>query len=138
LSHQSHLWVVQTRLGGQELSHHRYLIAAPLYHMNALSLTQHATAAHATIVLLPQFTARGYIDAIERYRCTWLTGVPPMMAMMVNDKERLARADLSSVQSIRMGSAPVIRALIGALNANFPRAAITNPSRTPDGSPVVF
>src|SRR5205085_5948500 len=28
LSHQSHLWVVQARLGGQDLSQHRYLIAA--------------------------------------------------------------------------------------------------------------
>src|SRR5262249_55908618 len=37
LSHQSHLWVVETRLGGQDLSRHRFLIAAPLYHMNALA-----------------------------------------------------------------------------------------------------
>src|SRR5271156_4300333 len=32
LSHQSHLWVVETRLT-QDFSHHRYLVAAPLYHM---------------------------------------------------------------------------------------------------------
>ena len=40
LSHQSHLWVVETRLSGQDLSGQRYLIAAPLYHMNALALAQ--------------------------------------------------------------------------------------------------
>ena len=40
LSHQSHIWVVETRLGTQDLSHHRYLIAAPLYHMNALALAK--------------------------------------------------------------------------------------------------
>ena len=40
LSHQSHIWVVETRLAGQDLSRHRYLIAAPLYHMNALALSQ--------------------------------------------------------------------------------------------------
>src|SRR6266545_1353481 len=28
LSHQSHIWVVETRLDGQDLSRHRYLIAA--------------------------------------------------------------------------------------------------------------
>ena len=39
LSHQSHIWVVETRLEGQDLARHRYLIAAPLYHMNALALT---------------------------------------------------------------------------------------------------
>ena len=39
------------------LERHRYLIAAPLYHMNALALAKLACAAHATIVLLPQFSA---------------------------------------------------------------------------------
>ena len=39
LSHQSHIWVVETRLA-PDLERHRYLIAAPLYHMNALALSQ--------------------------------------------------------------------------------------------------
>lgn len=138
LSHQSHLWVVETRLGGQDLSHHRYLIAAPLYHMNALALVQLATAAHASVVLLPQFRAVEYINAIERYRCTWLTGVPPMMAMMLREKDQLARADLSSVQFIRMGSAPVSESLMSALKAAIPRASITNAYGTTEAGPVVF
>jgi long-chain acyl-CoA synthetase len=138
LSHQSHLWVVEIRLGAQDLSHHRYLIAAPLYHMNALALVQLATAAHAGVVLLPQFRAIEYIAAIERYRCTWLTGVPPMMAMMLREKEHLARADLSSVQFIRMGSAPVGEGLMAALKAAIPRASITNAYGTTEAGPVVF
>jgi long-chain acyl-CoA synthetase len=84
LSHQSHIWVVETRLTG-DLERHRYLIAAPLYHMNALALAKLACAAHATIVLLPQFTAPAYIEAIGRDRCTWLTAVPPMIAMMLRE-----------------------------------------------------
>ena len=75
LSHD-HLWVVRTRLEGQDVARHRLLVAAPLYHMNALALAKFACAAHATIVLLPQFTAPAYIEAIERFRCTWLTAVP--------------------------------------------------------------
>ena len=69
LSHQSHIWVVETRLA-PDLDRHRYLIAAPLYHMNALALAKLACAAHATIVLLPRFEARAYIEAIGRYRPT--------------------------------------------------------------------
>lgn len=138
LSHQSHLWVVETRLGAQDLSHHRYLIAAPLYHMNALALVQLATAAHASVILLPQFRAGEYIAAIARYRCTWLTGVPPMMAMMLREKEQLARADLSSVQFIRMGSAPVSESLMAALKTAIPRASITNAYGTTEAGPVVF
>jgi acyl-CoA synthetase (AMP-forming)/AMP-acid ligase II len=56
LSHQSHIWVVETRLS-PDLERHRYLIAAPLYHMNALALAKLSCAAHATIVLLPKFEA---------------------------------------------------------------------------------
>jgi acyl-CoA synthetase (AMP-forming)/AMP-acid ligase II len=137
LSHQSHLWVVKTRLNA-DLKRHRYLIAAPLYHMNALALSQLATAAHATIVLLPQFTAPAYVDAIDRYRCTWLTAVPPMIAMMLREGERLSHADLSSVEFVRMGSAPVSEALMAALKHALPKATITNAYGTTEGGPVVF
>ena len=90
LSHQSHIWVVETRLA-PDLERHRYLIAAPLYHMNALALAKLACAAHATIVLLPQFEAKAYIEAIGHYRPTWLTAVPPMIAMMLREPETLAQ-----------------------------------------------
>jgi len=137
LSHQSHLWVVEVRLG-QDLARHRYLIAAPLYHMNALALAKLACAAHATIVLLPQFTARDYIAAIARWRCTWLTAVPPMIAMMLRESELMARTDLTSVEFVRMGSAPVSQSLMRALELALPRAAVTNAYGTTEAGPVVF
>jgi acyl-CoA synthetase (AMP-forming)/AMP-acid ligase II len=137
LSHQSHIWVVETRLPG-ELVRHRYLIAAPLYHMNALALAKLACAAHATIVLLPQFTAAAYIEAIGRHRCTWLTAVPPMIAMMLREKELLARTDLKSVEYIRMGSAPVSHALMEALRRALPHVSVTNAYGTTEAGPVVF
>jgi long-chain acyl-CoA synthetase len=137
LSHQSHIWVVETRLA-PDLDRHRYLIAAPLYHMNALALSLLACAAHATNVLLPQFTARAYIDAIERYRATWLTAVPPMIAMMLREKELLAHTDLSSVEFIRMGSAPVSASLMEAIHHALPHAAVTNAYGTTEAGPVVF
>ncbi len=137
LSHQSHIWVVETRLD-RDLSRHRFLIAAPLYHMNALALSQLACAAHATIVLLPQFTAPAYIEAIGRYRATWLTAVPPMIAMMLRERELLARTDLSSVALVRMGSAPVSQSLMQALHALLPQAVVNNAYGTTEAGPVVF
>jgi long-chain acyl-CoA synthetase len=137
LSHQSHIWVVETRLA-PGLDRHRYLIAAPLYHMNALALSKLACAAHATIVLLPQFNARGYIEAIGRYRCTWLTAVPPMIAMMLREKDLLAATDLSSVEFIRMGSAPVSQSLMQAIHTALPKASVTNAYGTTEAGPVVF
>src|ERR1700736_3768355 len=138
LSHQGHIWVVETRLGGEDLSRHRYLIAAPLYHMNALALSKLACAAHAAIVLLPQFTARAYIEATQRYRCTWLTAVPPMIAMILREQELLARSDLSRVEFIRMGSAPVSASLIAAIRRALPQASVTNAYGTTEAGPVVF
>ncbi len=137
LSHQSHIWVVQTRLA-PGLDRHRYLIAAPLYHMNALALAKLACAAHATIVLLPQFSARDYIAAIGRYRATWLTAVPPMIAMMLRETALLAHTDLSSVEFVRMGSAPVSASLMAALHEALPQASVTNAYGTTEAGPVVF
>jgi long-chain acyl-CoA synthetase len=138
LSHQSHVWVVETRLAERDLSRQRYLIAAPLYHMNALALAQLAIAGYSTIVLLPSFTAQSYIKAIGQYRCTWLTAVPPMIAMMLREVELLAATDLSSVELVRMGSAPVSQSLMSSLKRTLPQAAITNAYGTTEGGPVVF
>jgi long-chain acyl-CoA synthetase len=137
LSHQSHIWVVETRLT-PGLERQRYLIAAPLYHMNALALAKLACAAHATIVLLPQFSARAYIEAIGRYRASFLTAVPPMIAMMLRETDLLACTDLSSVAFVRMGSAPVSASLMAALRATLPHAAVTNAYGTTEAGPVVF
>jgi long-chain acyl-CoA synthetase len=137
LSHQSHIWVVETRLA-PGLDRHRFLIAAPLYHMNALALSKLACAAHATIVLLPQFNARSYLAAIGTYRATWLTAVPPMIAMMLREHELLAQTELSSVEFVRMGSAPVSASLLRSLRQALPQASVTNAYGTTEAGPVVF
>jgi long-chain acyl-CoA synthetase len=138
LSHQSHIWVVQQRMAALDMSRHRFLIAAPLYHMNALAMSQLAHAAHATVILLPQFSTQLYLTAIEDYRCTWLTAVPPMIAMILNDRERLATTDLSSVEYLRMGSAPVSQSLMNAIHRALPKASVTNAYGTTEAGPVVF
>jgi acyl-CoA synthetase (AMP-forming)/AMP-acid ligase II len=138
LSHRGHLWVVRTRMAGQDLSRHRFLIAAPLYHMNALALSFLTIAAGATAVLMPQFTALGYLDAIERHRCTWLTAVPPMIAMLLREAEAVSSTDLSSVELLRMGSAPVGPKLLDAIHESMPGVTVMNAFGTTEGGPVVF
>jgi len=138
LSHASHIWVVERRLKGQDVSSQRFLIAAPLYHMNALALTKLAVAGYAAVVMLPQFVASTYIKAIERFRCTWLTAVPPMIAMILREQDRLRQTDLSSVQFVRMGSAPVSAKLAADLHRMLPEAKVTNAYGTTEAGPVVF
>lgn len=138
LSHQSHLWVVEERRRGVPLSMQRILVAAPLYHMNALAVSQAAFAQHNTIVMLPSFTTQSYIRAIGAHRCTAITSVPTMVAMMLQEEPLLRATDLSSVNGVRMGSAPVSVALMDAAHRLFPNAAVTNGYGTTEAGPIVF
>jgi len=138
LSHDAQRWVLEMRLRPGTIEHHRTLIAAPLYHMNALALSHMMFAGHASMVMMPQFRVKPYIDAVGRFRCTWLTSVPPMIAMMLDDKEAMAGADFSSVMNLRMGSAPVSEVLLEEIERIFPDAKIMNVYGTTEGSPIVF
>ncbi len=138
LSHASHLWVLEMRRRAPDAGGQRVLVAAPLYHMNALAVCQSALAQHDEIVLLPGFDVPTWIDTIGQYHPTALTSVPTMMAMMLRDPERLRRTDLSSVTAIRMGSAPIAASLHEAIRALFPNAAIANGYGTTEAGPIVF
>ncbi len=61
-----------------------------------------------------------------------------MIAMMLRERDLLARTDLSSVEFVRMGSAPVSLSLMAALRAALPGAALTNAYGTTEAGPVVF
>ena len=138
LTHAGHLWVVQVRIDPPPDPDHKVLVAAPLYHMNGLAMCKLAVAGHLTIVLMPQFTAQGYIQAIDDYCVTWLTSVPTMLAMVSRERELLARTDLSSVRIVRMGSAPVSQKLYDDLREIFPNALITNGYGTTEGGPACY
>ena len=138
LSHRSHLWVLEMRAATRPSPGLRYLVAAPLYHMNALSMCQTALATGGTIVLLPSFTAASYIDAAARYRTQALTAVPTMIAMMLRERELMAQADLSCVTSLRVGSAPLTTTLIEQIRVAFPNVALTNGYGTTEAGPIVF
>jgi acyl-CoA synthetase (AMP-forming)/AMP-acid ligase II len=138
LSHESHLWALLARKRRPIAGQHRTLVAAPLYHMNGLC-TCHATFwQHDTVVLLPGFTAASYLAAIETWRCTTLTSVPTMIAMVLRERALLARTDVSSVGFVRMGSAPVTQALLDGARAAFPDADIGIVYGTTEAGPVVF
>ncbi len=138
LSHQGHLWAVRTRLRGGPYDKDLLVVAAPLFHMNALGTSKFIFAAGASMVLLPQFDARRYLEAIGRFGVTWLTSVPTMLAMAMREKETLARTELSRVHYVRMGSAPSTQKLIDDIRGWFPQAVVSNAYGTTEAGPVVF
>ncbi|MFI5000802.1 MAG: class I adenylate-forming enzyme family protein [Reyranellales bacterium] len=138
LSHYSHIWAMTVRARWPGAPGQRSLVAAPLYHMNGLASCQATFSQGDTIVLLPQFTTKGYIEAAAKYKVNFLTSVPTMIAMMLRERELLARTDLSSVSVVRMGSAPLTQSLIDQTRAVFPKALIANAYGTTEAGPVVF
>lgn len=138
LTHEGHIWVVNVRINPPPDADHRVLVAAPLYHMNGLAMCKLAVGGHLTIVLMPQFDAKAYIEAIGQYGVTWLTSVPTMLAMVARERETLARTDLSSVRIARMGSALVSQKLYDDLREIFPNALITNGYGTTEGGPSCY
>lgn len=138
LSHYSHLWAISQRKRRPAPPSQRVLVAAPLYHMNGLAMCQTTFSHGDTIVLLPQFTTRGYVEAAAKHRVAFLTSVPTMIAMMLRDRELLAKHDLSAVEAVRMGSAPITQALIDQVRQVFPNAVISNGYGTTEAGPVVF
>ena len=139
LSHDGQLWAVRSRVeAGRDLDRERFIVAAPLFHMNALGTGKVVFAAHGAIILLPQFDARRYVEAIGRFGVTFLTSVPTMLALILRETDTLSRTDLSSVRAVRMGSAPTTQQLIDAVKKAFPGAAVSYIYGTTEAGPVMF
>ena len=112
------------------------LVAAPLYHKNALNAIKQGLTAGAKLPLLPQFDADRYIDAIGKYHCTVISGVPTMTSMVLAKKDRLATTDVSSVRTVMMGSAQASRQIFDELHHYFPHAEALVVYGVTEGGPV--
>lgn len=139
LSHEGQLWAVRRRISARaSFADECLIVAAPLFHMNALISAKFALAAHASLVLLPQFDAKNFIGAIGTFGVTWVTSVPTMMAMVVREAEALAAIDTSKVRYVRMGSAPATHQLYDAVHMAFPNASVAGGYGTTEAGPIVF
>jgi acyl-CoA synthetase (AMP-forming)/AMP-acid ligase II len=61
-----------------------------------------------------------------------------MIALVAQEADLLARTDVSSVQHVAMGSAPLTQALIDKVKTLFPGAQVTNGYGTTEAGPVAF
>ena len=96
LSHGGQIWNADMMRKAKLVDHtERALIAVPLFHKNAMAgAVKPFLLAGGSVVILPGFDARAVIQAIERYRVTYLTGVPAMYKMILAEKGVLTRHDV--------------------------------------------
>ncbi len=112
------------------------LVAAPLYHKNALNAIKQGLTAGAQLALMPQFNVERYIEAIGRYRATVISGVPTMMSMLLTRRDLMSKIDTSSVRTVMMGSAPSSSQLLIELKHAFPNAESLVVYGVTEGGPV--
>lgn len=138
LSHDGQLWALSTRTSGALNESDRYVIAQPLFHMNGLFAIKTIFATNASVVLLPSFETRSYIEAIAAYKVTAATAVPTMWARVVKETELLGQRDISSVRRLMLGSAPMTMGLWDKIKQALPNVTISIGYGTTEAGPAVF
>jgi long-chain acyl-CoA synthetase len=126
LTHQGMLWSIRSTqelwpMAPSEIG----LVAVPLFHKNAMRGTiKPAFYAGASVVLMPRFDARAFLEAAASYKATFAGGVPAIFSMLLEQDELLSSLDLSSLNLFAIGSAVVPGELIGALERAFPSVKV--------------
>ena len=97
---------------------------APFAHVMGFVITMaSALASGATLVTLAQFAFEPYLELVERHRATVLIGPPPVMAALAGHPAADAR-DLSSVELVVAGGAPVPAEIARAVGERLPGAVV--------------
>lgn len=99
----------------------RALGVMPLYHINGQIVSAVAPLVHGGSVVMPhRFGASGYWELVSRYRCTWISMVPTMMAYLLNGFDpREKGLSIEQVKFCRSASSPLPPDVQRAFEAKF-------------------
>ncbi|KAG4078947.1 hypothetical protein HA402_010899 [Bradysia odoriphaga] len=98
----------------------------PLYHIYGCEVLVCAMATNpGKIILLQQFEEKSFLSSIEKYRCSHLFLVPPLMVFLAKN-ENVDKFDFSAVRAIHCGAAPLSKATEDAVKKrlNIPNLEI--------------
>ena len=110
LTHAGQLWwirAVQRYWPGDPSA--RALAAVPLYHKNAMAgAIKPLLHAGGSVVILPNFEPRRFLETLSKYRCTQAGGVPAVFTRLLQHRDlieqpRFLRADVAQA---RLGAGP--------------------------------
>ena len=114
----------------------RGLVAAPLYHKNAMAgAVKPLLLAGGSVVVMNGFEPDAVLAAVEEYDVTYLTGVPAMYKLLL-DSDALPETDVSSVDWAMCGSDNVPASLHEEFRDAFDASMLESYGLT-EGGPVV-
>ena len=97
----------------------RMLLSAPLHHVAAISSLLSSIYSGRTVVVLPQFDAADWLAAVEKHRVTSAFVVPTMLSRIISQPD-IADRDLSSLELVTYGAAPMPPTVIRRALELFP------------------
>ncbi|GMJ10599.1 OPC-8:0 CoA ligase1 [Hibiscus trionum] len=103
-----------------------YICTVPMFHIYGFgAFAIGKLTAGSKVVILSKFDMHEMLSAIEKYRVTCLPLVPPILLKLVKDADMIRKKyDLSSLQSIVCGGAPLSKDLINRFLEKFPTVEI--------------
>jgi acyl-CoA synthetase (AMP-forming)/AMP-acid ligase II len=116
--------VRQVNRGLRLTSRDTVLAVAPFFHIMGFMATLAAPlASGATVVTMPRFDLEGFLTLVQRHRVTVLVVPPPVMRALAGHP-LVDAYDLSSVELVVSGGAPLGADLQRAVAARVPGAAV--------------
>lgn len=95
----------------------------PMFHIFGLMVTVANLARGSTVVMLPRFDFLAMLEAIQKYRITATPLVPPILLLMIK-QDVVLKYDMSSLQNIGCGAAPLGEDLLARCALRFPNAKL--------------
>ncbi|XP_056845090.1 OPC-6:CoA ligase isoform X3 [Raphanus sativus] len=126
ISSHKNLTAYVARMLTEKSMHGTFICTVPMFHTYGLLTFAMATVAiGSTVVILPRFELNDMMAAVEKYRATTLTLVPPVLVAMVNEADSMkAKYDLSSLKTVRCGGAPLSKEATEGFLEKYPTVHI--------------
>ncbi|MGA9360745.1 MAG: AMP-binding protein [Mycobacterium sp.] len=115
----------------------KWLTATPVFTFAGLGFIYNPMKAGMTVLHLPRFDAGPWLDIVERERPA-IAFVVPAMARLLIHHPNFDSADLSSLQRLFLGSAPLSPDTVERLQARLPGAAVLNSYGMTEGGHATF
>ncbi|KAK9164656.1 hypothetical protein Syun_005558 [Stephania yunnanensis] len=103
-----------------------FIATVPMFHIYGLSwFVAGLVASGSTVVVLPRFNIVEMLEAVGKYRVSYLPIVPPVIVAMINDAEEIKRRyDLGSLKTVLSGGSPLSREVIEEFLGEYPTVKI--------------
>ena len=125
LTHKNLVVGVAQACAGLKLGKRDTVVAvAPFAHVMGFVITlSSALTSCATVVTVPHFAFEPYLELVERHRATVLIAAPPVLAGLAFHPA-VDAADVSSVELVVSGGAPIPAEIVRAVGERLPDAVV--------------